>query len=291
MTQPREQNLMTVEAELRVPAATAQLVRFHLDGPADNVMREQDGYYVDLCLTPRMHNARACYRERWSPQRFERIGNLFVVPPGESIQARSDGGRQASLVCQLRPALMRTWLEDDLEWTDPRLKAALDIPDGHFRRLLLRLVEELRQPGLASAMLVELITGQMAIELARYCAAIGDSSESSGLAAWRLRCIDERLRELREPPTLAELAGLCHLSVRQLTRAFRASRGCSIGEHVAHSRIDHARRLLATEPSVKAVAYTLGFSSPSSFCFAFRRATGETPQQFRLRSHGSSATG
>jgi len=290
--QPREQELMTVDAELRLPAATAQLVRFHLDGPVDSLRREQDVYYIDLCLTPRMHNARACYRERWSAQRFERIGNLFVVPPGEPIHARSDGGNQASLVCQLRPALLQTWLERDLEWTDSRLKAGLDIPDGNIRRLLLRLVEELREPGFASAMLMELITGQLAIELVRYCAAIGESAESSGLAAWRLRRIDERLREVREPPTLTELAELCRLSVRQLTRAFRASRGCSIGEHVARSRIDHARRMLTAEPSVKAVAYTLGFSSPSSFCFAFRRATGETPHQFRLRaSHRSSATG
>jgi AraC family transcriptional regulator len=71
--------------------------------------------------------------------------------------------------------------------------------------------------------------------------------------------------------------------VRQLTRGFRASRGRSIGECIARSRLDHARRLLATEQSVKAIAYSLGFASPSAFCFAFRRDTGETPRQFRER--------
>jgi AraC family transcriptional regulator len=50
---------------------------------------------------------------------------------------------------------------------------------------------------------------------------------------------------------------------------------------VAHCRLDNAKRLLATDQSVKAIAYSLGFASPSSFCFAFRRATGETPRQFR----------
>src|SRR3546814_9741860 len=35
------------------------------------------------------------------------------------------------------------------------------------------------------------------------------------------------------------------------------------------------------KPSVKAVSYSLGFSSPSSFCYAFRRATGVTPREFR----------
>jgi AraC family transcriptional regulator len=106
---------------------------------------------------------------------------------------------------------------------------------------------------------------------------------TGGLAAWRLRLIDERLREIRAAPTLEELAKLCNLSVRQLTRGFRASRGRSIGEHVAQCRIENAKRLLATDESVKAIAYSLGFSSPSSFSFAFRRATGETPREFRQR--------
>jgi AraC family transcriptional regulator len=101
------------------------------------------------------------------------------------------------------------------------------------------------------------------------------------LAPWRLRIIDERLEALRVAPTLAELAGLCSLSVRQLTRGFRASRGCSIGEYVAQSQIDHAKRLLASEESVKTIAYSMGFASPSSFSYAFRRATGLTPRQFR----------
>jgi AraC family transcriptional regulator len=52
---------------------------------------------------------------------------------------------------------------------------------------------------------------------------------------------------------------------------------------VARHRIDAAQRMLKTEDSIKAVAYATGFSSPSSFCYAFRQATGETPRQFRQR--------
>jgi len=101
------------------------------------------------------------------------------------------------------------------------------------------------------------------------------------LAPWRLRIIDDRLAACRAAPTLTELAGLCRLSVRQLTRGFRASRGCSIGEYVARSQLDHAKQLLATEESIKSIAYSMGFTSPSNFSTAFRRATGQTPRQFR----------
>lgn len=276
-------NVMTIEAELRVPVATAQLVRFHFPEPADNVFC-QDRYQLDLCLTPRPRNARACYPDRWSLDRFERIGNVFLVPPGEAMLARSDDcGQQTSIICQLHPESMRAWFDGELEWDARRLMAGLDIRDGNIRSLLLRLAAEARNPGFASDVLVELIATQLAIELARYCTATNDDTPVRGLAPWRLRLIDERSRVDGKTPTLAELAALCGLSVRQLTRGFRASRGCSIGDYVERCRVEHARRLLAADQSVKAIAYSLGFASPSGFCFAFRRATGETPREFRQR--------
>ena len=276
--------VMTIEAELRVPLATAQLVRFRFAEPADNLFC-RDRYQLDLCLTPRPRNARACYPDRWSAHRFEPIGNVFLVPPGEAMLARSDAcGQQRSIICQFEPESMRAWFDGELEWDARRLAAGLDIREANIRGLLLRLAEEARHPGLASEVLVELVATQIAIELARYCSALDDGAPAGGLAPWRLRLIDGRLREESGAPTLAELAALCGLSVRQLTRGFRASRGCSIGEYVESSRVEHARRSLAAGQSVKAVAYSLGFASPSGFCYAFRRATGETPRQFRQRA-------
>jgi AraC family transcriptional regulator len=279
------QGWMQVEAELHAPAAMAQIVRFRFPEAIDNVTRMDDGYRLDLCLSPRPNNARVCYPDRWNTRRFERLGGLFLQPAGVTMHARSDGGcEQASLQCVLAPELMRNWMDEELEWTDGRLLAGLDIRDATIRGLLLRLGEEARHPGFASKVLVELITAQLAIELARYCSAVSDAGpKAGGLAPWRLRLIDERLREEREPPTLVELAGLCRLSVRQLTRGFRTSRGCSIGEYVAEVRVENAKRLLISAQSIKSIAYSLGFASPSSFCHAFRRATGETPGQFRAR--------
>jgi AraC family transcriptional regulator len=281
----RAEARMTVDAEIRVPMATTRLVRFHVPGPADDVLREDEAYWLDLCLTPRPANARACFQDRWGSHRFERIGNLFLLPPRETMRVRSDGApSQASVLCHLRPEPIRQWFDGDLEWTDCRLEAGLDLPDLNVRRLLLRLAEELRNPGFASQVMVELVVSQIALELGRYCVTIKERPTSGGLAPWRLRVIEERLREVREPPSLSELARLCNLSVRQLTRAFRTSRGRSIGDHVAQCRIDNAKRLLSTAASVKAVAYSLGFASPSSFSFAFRCATGQTPREFQERA-------
>jgi AraC family transcriptional regulator len=277
--------VMNVDAEIRVAAASAQLVRFDIKGPADNILRDDGTYWLDLCLTPRPDNSRACFVDRWNPNRFERIGKVFLVPPHQRMHAKSDGNsKQASVLCHLDPEKMRQWLETDLQWTDRQLASSLDIRDANVQALLMRLASELREPGFASAAMVELIVAQLAIELRRYCNAVTESSVSGGLAGWRLRLIDERLREVREAPTLSELAALCRISVRQLTRGFRASRGCSIGAYIADSRLEHARRMLGGDESVKAIAYTLGFASPSAFCFAFRRAMGQTPREYRNRA-------
>jgi AraC family transcriptional regulator len=284
MGYPAAPAVMNIDAEIRVPIAKAQLVRFDMAGPADNILRDDDAYWLDLCLTPRPRNARGCFVDHWNPHRFERIGKVFLVPPREAMHAKSDGhSTQASLLCHLNPGALQQWLDTDLQWTDRRLEANLNIADANIQNLLLRLAAELREPGFAAETMVELIGAQLAIELRRYCGAVSEMPGSGGLAGWRLRLIDERLREVREAPNLSELAALCRLSVRQLTRGFRTSRGCSIGDYVADSRLEHAKRLLEDDLSVKAVAYSLGFASPSSFCFAFRRATTETPRQYRQR--------
>ena len=256
-------------------------MRFELVEPADSIVREEDSYRLDLCLTPRMQNARGCFRETWGPHRFEPIGDLFLLPPGHDLHARSDSGRQSSMVCNLHRDPIMDWVGGKIEWTDRRLEASLDVANGQIRALLLRLAQEARHPGFATQLLVELIAGQLAIEIGRYNQSVAEAPMTGGLASWRLRLIDERLLEVRKAPTLSELAGLCNLSVRQLTRGFRASRGCSIGDYVAQCRIKTAKRLLVGTESVKAIAYSMGFSSPSSFSFAFRRATGFTPGQFR----------
>ncbi len=283
------QNPQTIDAELQVSVATAQLAHFRCDGPVvDHTMRERDRLWLDLCLTPRPRDARACYVGRWSPNRYERLGKVFVLPPGERIKVRNEGGMaHSSILCHLRPEALAEWFDGELRWSDRHFEASLDLRDVNIRNLMLRLALELRQPGFASETMVELIAAQLALELRRHCLRLVETPiRGGGLAPWRLRLIDERLQEEREAPTLGELAALCRLSVRQLTRGFQASRGHSIGQHVANSRLEHARRMLAGDHSIKHIAYTLGFSSPSSFCCAFRRAMLETPGQYRQRITG-----
>jgi AraC family transcriptional regulator len=274
---------VTIDAEMILPVATVRVVRWQDATPPDHVVQPEHSL-LDLCVTPRPFDARGCYHEQWGAHRFERLGDMLFIPAGHALHVRGDNcGPQGSIACLLNGDHINTWLETDIEWTDQRLYAALDIASITIRHLLRRLANEAANPGLGSRLLSEFLIGQLVIELGRYCEAIGDLPASGGLAAWRLRLIDERLKEHGEPPGLADLAALCRISVRQLTRGFRASRGCSIGDYVTHNRIENAKRLLDGDHPIKAVARAAGFASSSSFAGAFQSATGVTPRQFRQR--------
>lgn len=280
---PAPEASILVDAELRAPGVIAQMVRFDIPAPTDSLVRQGDTVLINMCLTPRPTGARACYLRRWGPHRFERLGDVFMVPPGEELQFRGDSGRQASVLCTIERDLVEEIVGQRLELDDQRLAATLDITSARVRSLLLRLGEELRHPGIAAERLAGFIGGQIAIELGRFCLEVAERPVSGGLAGWRLRLIDERLAEEGPPPSLEDLARLCGLSVRQLTRGYKASRGCPVGDHIEQRRMEAAKRLLVAGESVKAVAFALGFASPSSFTFAFRRTVGTSPSQFRQR--------
>lgn len=274
---------MIVDAELSAPGIRAQIVRFDIPEPTDTVHAVAEGYHVNMCLTPRPLQSRGGYRKRWGPHRLERLGDIFVLPPGEELSVKGGSGRQASLICTIDPELVHDAIGHTLEWDDQHLAATLDIGSAHIRALLFRITAEVRHPGLASQRMMELLGGELAIELARYCQEVAERPITGGLAGWRLRLIDERLAENLAAPSLTELSELCSVSVRQLTRGFRVSRACSIGDYIEQRRMEAAKRMLMKGESVKTIAFRMGFASPSSFTFAFRRAVGASPSTFRQR--------
>jgi AraC family transcriptional regulator len=282
-------NANRVEAEKSLVLGRVQVVRKSWNAPID-VAGTAESHHLELALLPRGQQARGCFTEHWGPHRFEPIGQLFLMPAQQAVRAQSDCRQQSSIVCSYDPPAVAQWMSADLQWTDNRLRSSLNLANAPLRSLLFRIGEELRNPGFASEILLELLAAEAAIELSRHLLGICDCAANGGLAPWRLRLIDERLASTDAPPTLSELAEMCNLSVRQLTRGFRSSRGVSIGHYIAERRIDQAKQLLAAGMSVKSVAYSTGFTAPSNFAAAFLRATGETPRQFKERNGRKTTT-
>lgn len=280
------QRTTQIDAEMALRVGRVQLVRNVWHAPID-AQGAADHHHLELSLLPNDGEPQGCFPDLWGPRRFEPIGEIFLLPAAQRFHARSRCRQQHSLICRFDPRAVDEWFDGELRWTDGRLRGGLNIANRRIRALLSGIAEELREPGFASSAMVDLMAAQAAIELSRHLLGLGKVVAAGGLAAWQLRRIDERIASDPPAPSLSELAQLCGISPRHLTRAFRASRGCSIGEHLAAHRIEQSRRMLAAGRCVKAVAYTLGFTAPSNFAAAFRRATGESPRQYQRRSAGA----
>ena len=209
------------------------------------------------------------------------MGQLFLFPAQSPLRIRSACRVQHSLVCDLLPAAIRAWFDTDFEWTDQHLTGSLDIASRDVRRLMNGIIAELNSPGFAQEAMVELLTGQICINLARHFRDVDCAPPAGGLAPWRMRLIDEFLEANPGGATIAGLAGHCGLSPRHLSRAFRASSGQSLGAHMAQRRIAVACRMLIAGASIKHTAFATGFSAPTNFATAFHRATGLSPRAYR----------
>ena len=103
-------------------------------------------------------------------------------------------------------------------------------------------------------------------------------SETARLKRAR-RVID---REYADPPSLQDLAAKLGLSQTRLKSGFKSAFGTTVMQYCLQKRVDAARLLLA-EPhlSISQIADTVGYEDPSAFSRAFRRVTGQSPQEWR----------
>jgi AraC-like DNA-binding protein len=99
-------------------------------------------------------------------------------------------------------------------------------------------------------------------------------------AAW----LPFALGHLRQKPdvAVAQWARSVGFSPAQFRRVFQACTGLSPQNYQTRYRINQARTLLrTTDLPVAAVAEQLGYRSQSNFLLHFKRATGQTPSQYR----------
>jgi len=85
--------------------------------------------------------------------------------------------------------------------------------------------------------------------------------------------------------TLRELADNVGVSVSTLRVLFKKRCKINLGIYVLRVKLTHAAILLhSTDKEIKTIAYECGFSSSSSLIRSFRKATGMTPYEYRLKA-------
>jgi len=279
---PEVESSRAIQAEVATALGQVSLVSERWHTPFEHEGWTEE-HRLQLSLLQFRDNGTCCFPEAWGSKRFDPIGQMFLLPARQIVHARSNCPEQKSIVYNFGIPALERWFDRDIEWSVAQLERSLAIADPEIRRLMMRIGQELRDPGFASAELIELMTAEIIIALSRLLRKLDDGPAKGGLAPWRLRLIDDYLEAHPTGASLTDLAKACRLSVRQLSRAFHLSRGCSIGTYIANRRMEEARRRLALGSPIKTVAIDMGFSSTSSFSAAFRRTTGEGPSFYQMR--------
>lgn len=92
----------------------------------------------------------------------------------------------------------------------------------------------------------------------------------------------------RDAISMDSLAGLFHYSTHYIVRVFKRKFGCSPLAFLVTIRMEAAKELLAdTEASIREIAENVGYEDLSYFNKTFKKQTGVTPVQFKMRVLGS----
>jgi AraC-like DNA-binding protein len=97
------------------------------------------------------------------------------------------------------------------------------------------------------------------------------------------RVIQEIESGIARSPDLDALGALVHLSRRSLMRRFKADTGKSVRQFVLERRVELARKMLLSDPSLplRALASQLGFFDEYHFGHVFKKVAGVSPKRFR----------
>jgi AraC family transcriptional regulator len=107
-----------------------------------------------------------------------------------------------------------------------------------------------------------------------------------GLSSSAMRRSIERLTSDNDADvSLGALATEAGLSRFHFCRAFKESAGLSPHAWLRQHKLERAMNLLRnTDDAIASIAAALGYSSQAAFAAAFRKLTGETPQNWRRRT-------
>ncbi len=95
-------------------------------------------------------------------------------------------------------------------------------------------------------------------------------------------CLDYIYNHLHEVITVKILAETAGLNPSYLSTLFKKETGQTVSGYILSKRMEAAQNMLRfTDYSCADIAATLAFSSQSHFIRAFKKATGQTPREFR----------
>lgn len=278
-----------VQAEAATPSAKVRVHTMHFDTPSEQT--RQPGYHIlTLYTSPQIAEARGFFRKPQGAGHMFRFGDLIFIPAGANIFGAGPGGTQKIISFMVYPGPSRSFHDLSNAWNERDLGRFGDIRCDRLHDSMRRIGQEAVTPGFASNLMLEALSTSIEVDLMRYLkgeTGLSHQQSRGGLSPRQLRLVTEYIEDWRGGPIrAADLAELVEVSRGHFMRAFKQSTGRTVHEYVEQARLDRAKALLTdTDVPLKQIGAHLGFSTPSSFSLAFRRATSMTPGRYRrLRS-------
>jgi AraC family transcriptional regulator len=225
---------------------------------------------------------------------FKSGAKMILVPPQQRLRCNSQEGQVRSLRCVLDARLVESLLNaiPMWDWGSVSLHRTHNTGGGRIEWLLRQMYREMIEPDFGTGPAIEALAKQLSVEILRKFRP--RSAErigfTGGLSPRYKRLIRERLAAREPLPNREELASLCGMTIRHLSRAFRTETGQTLGRYIDSIMVEKAIELLRADVSVREVSASLGYSTAGSFTTAFRRATGMLPREVKTiterRSNG-----
>ncbi|MFD0958680.1 helix-turn-helix domain-containing protein [Paenibacillus chungangensis] len=150
--------------------------------------------------------------------------------------------------------------------------------NGTVLPIMQRMKRELGAPGAFHAEQMDLLTGQVVMELLRLQHQPAVETAGSKLH-YAIRALEENYLHNVDFRSLSDLTGYSYDRFRHL---FKEHTGLSPLNFVIGKRLEHARQLLiSTDDTISAIAHDCGFSTASQFGDMFKRHFHLSPSQYR----------
>lgn len=216
-----------------------------------------------------------------------KVGRIVLTPPNVvlPVYATDFEGKYPVTVLELENDWLKFMLRDmfpvDLNDIQPDVNFYSSDIVYHAERIIGEIERRDRGYGQAIARVASL----MAIDLGRYVIRSEKAKPRSrgGFSDRQIQLIDSILQSDNigslSATTLARNLDLGTSTFRQM---FKIHMGRSFRDFMMGMKIERARALLRDNSlPLKEISFRVGFSHIGAFCFAFKRATGETPSEFR----------
>lgn len=98
------------------------------------------------------------------------------------------------------------------------------------------------------------------------------------------------LSQIRANLTVSNIARYCHVSERTLLRRFKRATHLTPKQYIIQLKMEKAKQWMENEnKSIESICHNLGYSDVSNFIKMFKKVTGITPSDYKLKQRCSQA--